>query len=128
MSQKYKLRLNDMLNSDTTQPREESEASDREAAYHYASNVSNVNFILLNGDMLFLNYGYLVSGKYDAADNYILLSFTSHDVKLGGIYLLPLYFDFMRHLPQNVMCMDARYNITAEKDKPVINAIDIEKK
>ena len=128
MSQNFKLKFDEMLNNAVTRPQTEKESAGREMAYQHASHVRNVNFVLANGDMVFLNYGYLISGKYGLAENCIQLSFASHEVKLGGIFLIPLYFDFMKHIPENVICVDVRYNATVEKDKPVVNTIVIEKK
>ena len=98
----------------------------KDESYSTGSNTRNVCFVFLNGNRVFLNYGYLVSGEYFPDANIITLTWTSHLVTLAGIYLEALFYEFMQHLPRQVLCADARYNVVAEK-KPIVNDIRINK-
>lgn len=89
--------------------------------------VRNVCFVLLDGNRMFLNYAYLVSGQYIAEEGRIVLSWTTHMVSLAGICLEPLYYEFMQHIPRQVICQQERYNPTQKNGKPVINVIIIRK-
>jgi hypothetical protein len=66
----------------------------------------------------------LVSGEFSPADNTIVLSFTSHTILLTGVHLENLFYEFMQHLPQEIVCVDKRYNATADNN-PVVNEIRI---
>jgi len=50
-----------------------------------------------------------------------MLSFTSHTITLAGIYLEKLFYDLMQGLPRQLVCQDARYNPTDDKEKPIVN-------
>lgn len=122
MNLNFKLRLDELNEND---PTEKQSPIPQDEAYATHSNVRNVNFVLLNGNMFFLNYGYLVSGRYLIQENRIVLAFTSDKVTLTGIYLKPLYYDLMLHLPRQIVAQDARYNATAAKDTPIVNDITV---
>lgn len=122
MSLNFKLRLDEL---DENDPTRKPSPIPQDEAYLTHSHVRNVNFVLLNGNMVFLNYGYLVSGRYLVGENRIVLTFTSDKVTLTGIRLKPLYHDLMLHLPRQIVAVDARYNATAPKDTPIVNDITI---
>jgi len=122
MSLEFKLRLNELAEND---PTAHSSSIPQDEAYPTHSHVRNVNFVLLDGNMIFLNYGYLVNGRYLVQESKILLTFTSDKVLLTGICLKPLYYDLLLHLPRQIVAQDARYNATAENNTPIVNDITV---
>ncbi|SJZ44411.1 hypothetical protein SAMN04488128_101241 [Chitinophaga eiseniae] len=122
MSLNFKLRLDELEEND---PTKKQSAPPEDESYLTHSHVRNVNFVLLDGNMIFLNYGYLVSGCYQVQENRIILAFTSDKITLTGIYLKPLYYDLMLHLPRQIVAQDARYNAAAPKDTPIVNDITV---
>ena len=122
MNLDFKLRLNELTEND---PTAHSSSIPHDEFYAGASHVRNINFVFLDGNMVFLNYGYLVNGRYLVQESKIVLSFTSDIITLAGIRLKPLYYDLMLHLPRQIVAQDARYNSTAEQDTPVVNDITI---
>lgn len=123
MSLNFKLQLNELIENDPT--KQDPSNLPQNENYPSNSNVRNVNFVLLDGNMIFLNYAYLVSGRYLVADNKIVLAFTYDKITLLGVFLRPLYFDLMLHIPRQIVAQDARYNATAEKDTSIVNDITI---
>jgi len=121
MSQGFRLKYDEMRDSD---PTKDTVKDDRYSSEGY---VRNVCFVLLDGNRMFLNYAYLVSGQYIAEEGRIVLSWTTHMVSLAGICLEPLYYEFMQHIPRQVICQQERYNPTQKNGKPVINVIIIRK-
>ena len=99
----------------------------KEDSYTIHGNTRNVCFVSLDGNRMFLNYSYLVSGEYVPEDNIIVLGFTSHTLTLKGIHLEPLFYEFMQHLPRQILCVDDRYNVVSEKDSPIVNEIGVKK-
>lgn len=122
MNLDFKLRLNELTEND---PTAHSSSVPHDESYAGASHVRNINFVLLDGNMIFLNYGYLVNGRYLVQESKIVLSFTSDKIILSGIRLKPLYYDLMLHLPRQIVAQDARYNSTAETDAPIVNDITV---
>jgi hypothetical protein len=119
MSQNFKWKFDEL---------EENDNSPKDVVKHYEAEsfARSVCFVMLDGSMLFLYYTYLVSGDFMPEENKITLAFTSHSVTLAGVKLESLFFDLMRHMPKNIICVDARYN-QVEGDKAIVNVIDIEK-
>ncbi|ASZ13264.1 hypothetical protein KTO58_08005 [Chitinophaga pendula] len=127
MSQGFKFKFDQMREGNPTHGGASSgDGSDaQDEAYFAGSNVRNVNFVLANGDEVFLNYAYLVSCRYFIGENKIVMTFTSDAVTLTGIHMKNLHADLRRHIPEQIVCSDPRYNATTEKDKPVVNEIHI---
>lgn len=86
----------------------------------------NVCFIKADGNAIFFGYGYLVSSEHLKEESAIIINFTSHTVTLKGIRLEALYYAFLRHLPQMVVCTEERYNDTEPK-APLVNSIEVTK-
>ena len=97
----------------------------KDADYPSQGNTRNVCFVPMDGDPVFLNYGYMIRGKYFREESKIVLTFTSDTVKLIGVHLEPLFYDFMGHVPMQIVCKDARYN--AVEENPCVNKIEISK-
>lgn len=91
--------------------------------YPSEGNVRNVCFIPLTGKMFALNYAYLIKMEYAIEENRIDLIWTTDLVTLTGINLKPLFFELFHHVPKTIVCIDARYNATAEKGTSIVNTI-----
>jgi len=127
MSQSFNYTFEKMRDSNPTKPidpaSDKGVAEVKDADYPSGSNTRNVCFVWPEGKRIFLNYGYLISGEYHPQDNQIILSFTSHTLKLKGIRLEPLFYDLMGHVPKQILCKDARYN--AVEENSCVNEITI---
>lgn len=127
MSQGFRWKYDEMQESDPTKEPAGGVSGIAEENYSVISHARNICFVLADGNRMFLNYGYLVSGEYLPEDNKIILSFTSHTVTLAGIYLEKLFYDLMQGLPRQLVCTDARYNPADEQKKPIVNDIQVMK-
>ncbi len=81
--------------------------------------------INLDRSRLSLNYNFMVWSEFHADQNTITLGFTSHTITLIGLGMEKVYEALEQHVPQRIICKDARYNTLVETGKPVINKIDI---
>jgi len=102
----------------------ENNPAKQQQTYAGESNVRNVCFVQADGKMLFLNYGYLVSGEYLPDESAIILHFTSHRITLKGIKLETLYNEFFSHIPRYMSATEERYG-ELEKSAYSINEIQI---
>lgn len=118
MGQEFKFKIDEMR---------ENNPGKQQQIYAGESHVRNVCFVQSDGKMLFLNYGYLVSGEYLPDESKIVLHFTSHMITLKGTKLETLYNDFFSHIPRYITASDERYN-EVEKNAYLINEIQIAEK
>jgi hypothetical protein len=125
MSQGFRWKYDEMQEGDPTKETAGSGSGIAEENYSVISHARNICFVLPDGNRIFLNYGYLVSGEYLPEDNKIILSFTSHTITLAGIYLEKLFYDLMQGLPRQLVCTDTRYNTADETNKPIVNGIQV---
>jgi hypothetical protein len=126
MSNLFQFKYDAMKENDPTQENGGESSSDTSVeSYSGIGNIRNISFELLNGDMVFLNYAYLVSGKYVMKDGSIELGFTTHTVTLKGYRLKPLYSELMMQIPQSLICVDPRYNKVQGDENPIINQIEV---
>lgn len=121
MSDEFKFRF-DRMRENNPQGQEQPPMQEN---YNGTRQARNVCFILLDGKRIFLNYAYLVAGKFIPEDNKIILSFTTHIITLTGIQLEKLYDEFMDHKPRTIIATDKRYNVAAETNIPVVNEINV---
>lgn len=120
MSQHFKSKYDQMRENGSataSKPNDEN-SSDSES-------IRNICFVLEDGSQQFLNYGYLISGKIDAAKEIICLSFTSCIVELKGISLEPLFHKFIRQEVTEVRVLSKRYEQITEQTEPSIYSIVI---
>lgn len=96
--------------------------------YPGASNVRNVCFVQPDGSMLFLNYGYLISGEYIPEESQIGLYFTSHSITLRGTKLQELFKLFLEQKPKTVYSELDRFKELSETETYFISSIEVEKK
>lgn len=119
MNQGLKLKYIEMQEGD---PTKEAPKNDYYATEGY---VRNIIFVDLNGNETFLNYGNLIRGNYLIEEGAIVLTFTSDIITLTGANLKILFREFARNLPMLIVCQDARYNAVEEKNRPIINTMEI---
>jgi len=96
--------------------------------YKVFSSIGHVRNLCLtwpNGNRKFLNYAYLVSGSYSKDESSITLVFTSETVILKGIRLNQMFQDFLSHIPQEIICIEKRYNQAGIETNPIVNTIQI---
>ena len=82
-------------------------------------------FIWPDGRLEFLNYAYLIGGKYDPTQNLIILSFTTHTVEVKGQNLHDLIIRIKDNCVRAIVCQDARYNELSESPSYIVNSISI---
>lgn len=129
MSQGFKLKYDQMRESDPTSPQAKPETPSRafDEFYENEGHTRNICFVWRDGKRMFLNYGYLIFVEYFPDKNSIVLSFTSHIITLTGVNFEGLFYDLMQHLPKQIICTDPRYNIIDENDKALVNEIQVTK-
>ncbi len=101
---------------------------ENERLYPTTGNVRNVSFAWPDGKLRSFNYAFLVTHEYDPNENTIQLEFTTHTILLKGFRLEPLYFELLDQRNKFIICTDARYNDTVEKEETIINEILITEK
>lgn len=129
MSQSFKLKYDLMQENDPTNKDAVSEHQSKayEEFYPEENHVRQICFVWLDGKRIFMNYSYLVSGEYLPEANRITLTFTTHVFILNGVNLETLFYDIMNQLSKQITCIDARYNLIGEDEKPVVNEIVLKK-
>ena len=119
MHQGLKLKYIELQESDPTKD------APKDEYYPAEGYIRNVTFIELNGNETFLNYGNLIRGYYFIEKGSIILTFSSDVITLEGMNLKIMFREFARSLPRQIVCQDARYNAVAEKNKPIVNKMEI---
>lgn len=102
-----------------------SESQNNIDKYRKASRVRNICFAQLNGQSLFLNYAYLISGEYFPNESAIHLVFSTHRVILEGSNLKGLYEDLMMHLLRQITVQDKRYLAMLNDGDTVVTSLQI---
>jgi hypothetical protein len=120
MSQGFKMKFNEMRESDPTQNSVSSNDSEK---FSSPGHVRNLCFVWPDGKMMFLNYAYLVSGTYLPEDGIITLVFTSDTVIIKGSGLQNLYSDLFSHITRQIICINPRYIQTASINETIVNEI-----
>lgn len=88
--------------------------------YASPSQVRNLCFVQPDGNRLFLNYAYLVSGEYSPEANMIKLIYTTHEITLKGRNFEGLFQSLMLQIPRQIIAVDRRYElIEGERDTAV---------
>lgn len=118
MSHEFKLKY-DLIN-DTEKLKTEGNKS-----FSTQGSAKNICFVLLNGKIIFLNYGYLISGNYDPENAIILLTFTTHKVVLKGDRLALLFHQLSEHLPKRIITSDSRYKEIDDKENWIVYEIEL---
>lgn len=129
MSQSFKFKYDQMRESNPTEQGvpAENQSKALEDFYLEESHTRNICFVWRDGKRMFVNYSYLVSGEYLPDEKAITLTFTSHTFIMKGVNLEGLFYDIMRHLIKQVVCVDARYNLIGENERFTVNEIEIKR-
>lgn len=106
MKSDFRKKLEKMFDQNMDDNKPDAENDD---AYGTQTTVRNVCFIPKEGNAVFLNYTYLVSGEYDGDNGIIILGFTTHTVTIEGHGLESTYFAFMEQIPRKVAVTEERY-------------------
>lgn len=122
MSQGFSLKYDRMKENAPELP---SKPSAGIVLYDNAGHDRKLCFVLADGSLVRLNYGYLIWDEFYPDKNMIVLSFTSHTVTLTGQHLQKLHADLEQNLPRVIALTDARYNMTLDDEQPVVNEIKI---
>lgn len=123
MSQGLKLKFFEMLEGDPT--KSVANPGVDQSRYGEPGHGRHVCFIWPDGRQFFLNYSHLVTGEYLPEPETILLTFTSHIVKITGLRLQHLLYDLLQSLPRYVLCVEERYRDIAEETAPFVSGIEI---
>lgn len=125
MSQEFNLRYNDIQPDskadDNTQPKQ----SECVTYYETEGHARNVCFVLENGDRIFLNYAYLISGEYEHENGMVKLTFTTHFVSIFGSNLLDLCWSISCNLPMQIQMDDHRYKLLSTSNSLKISRIEV---
>jgi hypothetical protein len=105
---------------------EETSGQHKDDAYRTLTNTRNVCFIPRQGNAVFLNYAFLVSGEYDGDNSAIILLFTTHTVTIKGHNLGTTFWAFMEHIPRKLTVSEDRYRDIATDSDFEISDITIE--
>jgi hypothetical protein len=109
MSREFNLRYNEIQPDRNANDNTTPEHSECVTYYETEGHARNVCFVLENGDRIFLNYAYLVSGEYEQETGKIKLSFTTHNIVIEGNNLILLFENFAKHMPIILGCSTSRY-------------------
>lgn len=129
MSQNFKLKYDQMRDSNPTKPEAEPDHHLKEVEQFYPEEgkTRHICFVWRDGKRKFMNYSYLVSGDYLPDESIITLTFTTETFILKGVNLEVLFYDIMQQWVRQVTCVDQRYNVVGEDQKFVVNEIEITK-
>lgn len=119
MSQSYKFKFEEMRDNDPTG----NKAAENANRFYTESNVRNLCFVWPDGRKEFLNYAYLVGGRYSPNDSTITLIFTTDIVTIKGSGLKILFDQLFEHAPKQVVCTDSRYNAIEDGAGFIVNEI-----
>lgn len=124
MSQDFKLKFDGMRNNNPAAPKDSSlgdEVGENEF-YPTSGNSRNLCFAWPDGRRMFLNYAYLVSGKYNLQDSIIELWFSTHHIIIRGSKLEIIFDLLFDQTLRKITCNDERYKIL-NLDAPVLTEI-----
>jgi hypothetical protein len=122
MSQGFKLRFDQMRESDPTAP-------DTGSADAMPGLARNLCVGWPDGRRAFFNYAYLVAGEFrpDGEQNLIRLEFSGYAVSLHGYRLEGLFAALLEHRPRLILAADARYAALEEGADATVVSILVER-
>jgi hypothetical protein len=126
MSQRFNPRMEEMKQNNPASYGYEPETQIGEDDLYYPTygNVRHLCCCWMDGKKFFLNYAYLISAEYDAAEGAITLAFSTHSVVIKGVNLQSVFFRIMGQQIRLLQCTDARYN-SIGGDRAIVNSIQI---
>ncbi|HRH03871.1 MAG TPA: hypothetical protein PLN13_03485 [Bacteroidia bacterium] len=119
----FKLKFDEMKENDPS--KNEVGKDENLELYPNSGNSRNLLFTWPSGDSEFLNYSYLVGGKFFKEESKIVLTYTSHLVTLKGLNLKDLHDALLLNFPKRIDCVEERYVETLESNDPVVTEIVI---
>jgi hypothetical protein len=110
MNREFKLRFDQMKESNPTQP-EDALSSQNPSEYETAASPRSLCLIWPSGKQMFFSYAYLISAEYnpEGESNEIKLHFSSHDIVVKGYGLAALFTDLSDHLTRSITAIHPRY-------------------
>lgn len=129
MNQGFKLRFDQMRESDPTNPDTSPDMNEAEL-YQQPGYVRNLCLVWPDGRRMFFNYAYLVAAEFEPGSetNSIKLAFSSHSVILQGYSLETLFMALLDHLPRLITATDPRYVLDDQTNNAIVLEIIITKK
>ena len=129
MNQGFKLRFDQMRESDPTNPDTSSDVNEAEM-YQQPGYVRNLCLVWPDGRRIFLNYAYLVAAEFEPGSekNQIKLSFSSHTILVEGYSLGKLFMALLDHVPRLITVINPRYVLDEHKTEAIVIQISVEKK
>ena len=111
MSQEFKLRFDQMRESNLSKTDETFVSDGKNGLYHGSSHARNLCLVWPDGRRYFLNYSYLIGAELIVGEdmNQINLNFSSHTAILQGYSLEPLFMELLDHLPKLLSAVYPRY-------------------
>jgi hypothetical protein len=113
-------------NSGKKDEQQKPEAGKEIERYDTPGQVRNLCFVQPDGEKLFLNYAYMISGKF-SPDGTITLFYTTHTVTLKGRNLEALHESLQAQVPKQIACVEKRYEATKGEVETVVTEIVIQK-
>lgn len=120
MSQQFKSKYEQM--------RENSQSVDPESQTPDLTDngpIRNICFVLEDGSMTFLNYGYLISGSLNESKIKLDISYTTHEVEIYGSNLEKLFNKLVFHRVSMVKISNIRYWAIENLQEEIISKIVI---
>lgn len=110
---------------DNAPSKDETKIDESLELYPNAGNSRNLLFTWPSGDSEFLNYSFLIGGKFFKEESKIVLTYTSHIVTIKGNNLEDLHDALLLNFPKRIDCVEERYLKTIDGDDPVVTEIAI---
>lgn len=127
MNREFKLRFDQMKESNPTQP-EEALSSQNPSEYETAASPRSLCLIWPSGKQMFFSYAYLISAEFDPEGeaNEINLHFSSHDIVVRGYGLADLFTDLSEHLTRFITAVNPRYALDEGAKDNVVFEITVQ--
>lgn len=126
MNQGFRLRFDQMRESDPTHHEPDSENQDLQGGVY----TRHLGLLWPNGRRALLNYAYLIKGEFDPGSeiNQIALDFSSYTLTLQGYCLEPLFLALQDQIPRQITAIDRRYVVVDDSVEPQIIDMAISRK
>lgn len=117
MSRTFKLSFDQQVSISNERNNSEREgAALQNQQYEQESYSRNICFVKDDDSRMFLSYSHLLSGKYEPEENTIVLTFTTHTVKMKGKGFLELFYQLKSQLIKQLVCVDSRYSTLEDQN------------
>lgn len=106
--------------------KQQTDTKEETASYSNPGQVRNLLFVQPDGESMFLNYAYLVSGEFEPKVQKITLSYTTHVVVLNGRNLRDIFQEVFNHSLKQVQAIEERYAGTKGDKESYVTKISID--